>query len=156
MAYSEEEQHRRDIDWFFTDSSNRIFHVASGGGILPKRIQENDQINRELGRFFRNLPFIFNAELNQNVFSIIGYQNETELNRNLYSEDFLSFAKKGIFSLDNSKIGDFENKFYHFVAKPSRGFLNYMELNRSFEIPKLNTTIDVQELGKFNLIDLIS
>ncbi len=124
MAYSEEEQHRRDIDWFFTDQSGRIFHIASGGGILPKRIQEDDN-NRLISGVLRLISAEFKTEINQNVINIIGYQDQSPERRDLYFESFINFAKLGLFSFDNSILGNFENQKYHLVAKPTNGFLNY-------------------------------
>lgn len=157
MPYSEEEQQRRDIDWFFTDQSGRIFHIASGGGILPKRIQENDN-NRQISGLLRFISAEFKTEINQNVINIIGYQDQSPVRRDLYFESFINFAKLGLFSFDNSILGNFENQKYHLVAMPVKGFLHYNEFVRftGVELPVVKTEIKIDDFNSFDLIDMIT
>lgn len=46
VRYSLNEMLGNDIDWFFKTSDNKLIHVASAGGILPKIIRKD--LNRKV------------------------------------------------------------------------------------------------------------
>lgn len=151
MAYSETEQHNKDIDWFFTDQTNRIFHVASAGGQLPGLISENDRNNKEISRVVDRLEPRFDVAINDGVFNIIGYQNEGDYARSLYLESFIFYAKRGIYSCDKSVLNSFESTNYHLVASPASGFLTSTQLGRALKLPLINKEIDVTKPDTFDL-----
>jgi hypothetical protein len=156
MAYTLEDQFRRDIDWFFKDTLGRIFHVASAGGILPKEVAENDRRNSGLNKIFRTLSPNFEVILNPSLREIIGYQDESDRSLSLYTQDFNFYAERGIFSYDKSILGAFEDTFYHLVAKPRNGFLNINELTNSNlinRIPLIEGRIDIEAINSFDFID---
>ncbi len=153
MAYSQEEQHNKDIDWFFTNLTDRIFHVASAGGQLPELISENGLRNKEIGSGIDRLEPRFNITINDGVFNIIGYQNEVGRARDLYLESFIFYAKRGIYSCDKSILSSFENKHYHLVASPASRYLTSTQFSRGLKLPRIDKEIDITKSDTFDLFD---
>ena len=114
MAYSIEQQHSRDIDWYFKDGNGNLIHVASAGGRLPKIIEENDELMDIIHSQILDLPTQFEESINPNLGQFVSF-NSNEA-RELYLEDFVNMARKGIISIDKTKLGNFEDTTYHIVA----------------------------------------
>ena len=116
MAYTLEQQFSRDLDWYFKDGNNNLIHVASAGGRLPKPIEENDNLIDLLHSQILNLPFQFEVTINPNLEKFVSFETREE--RELYLADFTEMAKRGLISLDKTKLGIFEDTTYHIVAYP--------------------------------------
>ncbi|MCZ8285894.1 MAG: hypothetical protein O9353_10620 [Bacteroidia bacterium] len=153
MPYSELDQHNKDIDWFFTDQTNRIFHVASAGGQLPGLISENDRNNKQISRVIDRQEPEFDITINDGLFDIIGYQNEGDYVRYLYLESFIFYAKRGIYSCDKSVLNSFESTNYHLVASPASGYLTSTQLGSVLKLPRINKEIDITKSNTFDLFD---
>ncbi|WP_379968571.1 hypothetical protein [Epilithonimonas sp. UC225_85] len=94
MAYSQTEQENLDLDLFFKDSEKQI-HIATGGGQIPSRLAEVDNLIENFRQERLDL-IIENYEItvNPNLGEILGL-NESELLN--YLIDFEMIAKKGFF-----------------------------------------------------------
>ncbi len=108
--YTELEQQTLDIDWFFTDKS-KIGFIASAGGKLPESISKLGEGNQLLSSYFRNLPEISEIFINTELDSKL--RNDEN-----YLSDFISMAKRGLYTFDKTKLNDFLNSNYHLVAYP--------------------------------------
>lgn len=110
---TEIDQETLDIDWFFTNGSEIAF-VASGGGKLPKSVSKSKENTEALAVYFRSLvqksDVIINPDLNKVV-------PASDINER-YLSDFVTMAKKGLFSFDKTILNDFSATNYHLVAKP--------------------------------------
>ena len=73
---SEIEQQYLDIDWFFSDENNLAF-VASGGGKLPKSVEECEDYGL-LVSYFRNLPDTSDVKLNDNLHKIFAPEDRVD------------------------------------------------------------------------------
>lgn len=102
MRYHTDYQQTHDIDWFFR-YQNHLFHVASNGGIIPKKIDAKK--NRLAQLLIIGLPDISGSHLLVN--------NE----EGLILTSFLSYAKKGLISIDRFDE-DFDKRNYFVVAWP--------------------------------------
>lgn len=152
MAYSIQEQHSRDLDWYFIDGNKKLIHVATGGGKLPKIIEENDEQNENLHSQILQLPIQFEIEVNPILNEFVSFEND-EL-RELYLTDFSEMAGRGFISIDKSNLGIFEDGIYHIVAYPKRPIISKrinLDLNNfiSEEI-----IIDTQKNKSFDLLKL--
>lgn len=154
MAYSELYQMQNDIDWFFKDNLGRFYHVASAGGLIPKTISENDTFNDNFNRLVRSLPDRFDYEVNEILDQIVNFGQG--LNRDFYLDDFISMAKKGFYSFDKNKLGDFENTNYHLVVKPiiTSHQNEFFADIAFFNLNIAKKSIDRNELKPFNIFDL--
>lgn len=113
---TEIEQQTLDIDWFLTDGKY-IGFMASAGGRLPDSVAKSAENHKKLIHYFRNLPvisdFTINPELNSVLIEI--YRSKAD---ERYLEDYISMAKKGLYSFDKSNFNHFLDGNYHLVASP--------------------------------------
>jgi hypothetical protein len=116
MAYSLIEQHSRDLDIFLLDS-NKLIHFASGGGLLPERAINSDEYNNLILAEISQDLSEFEIEINPNLSELLNL-NQENLERYLVS--FIEMARKGFYTYDKSKLGNFEDQTFHLVAKPIR------------------------------------
>lgn len=144
MAYTIEEQYGRDIDWYFKDANDNMFHVASAGGRLPDIIVENDFLNNSLHSQIQSLPLDFDYQINPNLDEIKNF--ETSELRQFYLEDFIEMAQKGFVSIDKTILGNFDNTIYHLVAWP----INYKGQHNFAKIVRINEDLPIQ-LDPYNL-----
>jgi hypothetical protein len=135
MAYSLETQYARDIDWFFIDRWRRICHVASAGGFIPELISENEESNEAFFKIVQQLPEKYDFILNPRIDEILTTsQNEfIENPRETYLKSFISMARKGIYSFDKTVLGDFEDPYYHLVARPYYEGMTEYPIDKSTE-----------------------
>lgn len=129
MAYSLLEQHSRDLDIFLSDG-NKLIHIASGGGSLPKPILETDIYNENILSSISKSNSNFEVDINPNLIEILDLK-ENELQN--YMTSFVDMARKGFYSYDKTRIGNFEDQTFHLVAKPSSP-INPNILFESYEI----------------------
>lgn len=122
MAYSLIEQHSRDLDIFLRDNS-KFIHFASAGGMLPERAINSDEYNNLIIEAISQDKSELEIEINPNLIELLGL-NQDGLNR--YLGSFVEMAKKGFFSYDKSKLGDFEDQTFHLVAKPKQPTTNLL------------------------------
>ncbi|MFD1015717.1 hypothetical protein [Winogradskyella rapida] len=152
MAYSIQEQHSRDLDWYFIDGNKKPIHVATGGGKLPKIIEENDEKNENLHAQILQLPIQYEIEINPILNEFVNFENE-EL-RELYLTDFNEMAGRGFISLDKSNLGNFEDGIYHIVAYPKGSIISKgIELNID-EFIANDLIIDTQKNSSLDLLKL--
>jgi hypothetical protein len=116
MAYSLIEQHSRDLDIFLRDS-NKLIHFASAGGLLPIRTINSDEYNDLIIADISRDQSEFEIEINANLLELLNL-NQDNLER--YLASFIEMAKKGFYTYDKSKLGNFEDQTFHLVAKPLR------------------------------------
>jgi len=114
MAYTLVEQQSKDLDIFFRDKK-KLIHIASGGGQIPKQLAENDTENEKFKSEVFNLNQSFEIEISQNLRELLNLDENGYTN---YISDFVDMAKRGYYSYDKTKIGDFESPTFHLVAKP--------------------------------------
>ena len=83
-------------------------------------ISENDEKNEAFRSIVANLPERYEYILNPRIDEIIARsQNQFIENfREAYLKSFISMARKGIYSFDKTKLGDFDDWRYHLVARP--------------------------------------
>ncbi len=67
MAYDILDQYSLDINWYFVDFYNRLIVFASGGGILPTTIAENDKNNELFHQIAFDLPVRYKVVRNENI-----------------------------------------------------------------------------------------
>jgi hypothetical protein len=63
--------------------------------------------------------------LNKNLGKYVKFRSEQEYKN--YIEDYISFARKGIFSFDKTVLTNYSDEHYHLVASPSK-ILNLNQL----------------------------
>jgi hypothetical protein len=111
-----EEQFFLDINWYFTDSYNRLCVVASGGGVLPRFLFQQESQNDEFHNLVNDLPERYEIGRNENILELI-VDLEAE-NLNQYFRDFESLAKKGFYVFDKIDLSKSEETNYILVAYP--------------------------------------
>src|SRR5574343_1826661 len=116
MAYSLIEQETRDLDIFFKDSS-KLIHIATAGGQIPNQLADNDKQNEEFASEVSNLEQTFEVEVNQNLAEFV---NVPDNGLERYLRDFILMASRGLYSYDKTKVGNFEDQFFHLVARPKK------------------------------------
>lgn len=126
MAYSLIEQSTLDLDFFLKDK-NKFIHIASGGGKIPNRLANSDNVIEDFKETVNNIDNNFEIEINPELSRILNIE-ETELET--YLSDFLKYAKLGFFTYDKTKLGEFDDMTFHLVAKPIKGTL---EFKKSFD-----------------------
>jgi hypothetical protein len=126
MAYSQIEQSTLDLDLFLKDK-NKFIHIASGGGKIPNRLANSDNVIEDFKETVNNIDNSFEIEINPELSRILNIE-ETELET--YLSDFLKYAKLGFFTYDKTKLGEFDDMTFHLVAKPIKGTL---EFKKSFD-----------------------
>ena len=114
MAYSLIEQHSIDLDIFLIDS-DKIIHLASGGGLIPERLTYSDAYNSQILQGTSQDKTELEIEINPNLRELL---NLTEDELSTYLTSFISMAKRGFYSFDKTKLGNFEDQTFHLVAKP--------------------------------------
>ncbi|UOQ65321.1 hypothetical protein [Hymenobacter volaticus] len=105
------DQEDADIDWFATDSSGYILHVASGGGILPESVAASQEVLLELHQYFLTLPELEVAEVVNGTEEASSYQS------------FARYARRGLFSFEKTRLHERADTRYHLVARPLRPLL---------------------------------
>tara|TARA_R110002049_G_scaffold60372_3_gene162256 strand:- start:1945 stop:2391 length:447 start_codon:yes stop_codon:yes gene_type:complete len=148
MAYSEIEQSTLDLDLFLKDKNKHI-HIASGGGKIPNRLANSDNVIEEFKSLVINLEDNFEIDINPELPQIL---NLEENGIQSYLNDFVKYAKQGFYSYDKTKLGDFDDMTFHLVAKPRNGKLKLVKdfdilyseniLPESFKTFKLNEYIE--------------
>ncbi|MFN8296695.1 MAG: hypothetical protein U0T69_10900 [Chitinophagales bacterium] len=114
MAYSPIEQHSRDLDIFLRDS-DKFIHFASAGGMLPEGAVNSDVYNNLVIEELSQDNSDSEIEINPNISELLSLTDDDLTD---YLASFVEMAKKGFFSYDKSKLGDFEDQTFHLVAKP--------------------------------------
>lgn len=148
MAYSLIEQHSRDLDIFLRDS-NKLIHFASGGGLLPERAINSDEYNNLIIAEISRDQSEFEIEINPNLSELLNL-NQENLGRYLVS--FIEMARKGFFTYDKSKLGNFEDPTFHLVAKPIRPEPNALFEKYNIFDKIINPRTDFPtEFGPFNI-----
>lgn len=139
MAYTLIELSTSDLDIFVLDNQYKVAHIASGGGDLPQMLLDSDRYNESLSFEYRNLTVKneFEIEINPNISEITGLFGD---GLNFYLEDFIFFAKQGLFSYDKTNLGNFGNFMFHLVARPKDQF-RYFPYFFPNDILKINTKI---------------
>lgn len=157
-----EEQFFLDINWYFADRFNRLCVVASGGGILPRFLFEQENQNDEFHNIVNELPERFENQRNLNILEFI-VDLETD-NLNQYFRDFDSLAKKGFYVFDKINLSNTEETNYLLVAYPiynSETDTIPIKPDELKIIPKLNEplfsrTNDNFSERNFRILDLVS
>ncbi len=150
MAYSNFEQRTMDLDLYFRDSSKNV-HIASGGGLIPDFI---NQIEAEIEAFkdeVENIEQTFEVSINPNLRELLDLEEDGYED---YISSFVFNAKKGFFSYDKSRLGDFENVLFHLVAYPN---INSESPAIEFmNMPQLSFVNLSLEMDSFNLNESIT
>ena len=115
MSYSLLEQYSRDIDYYVFNLKIGLLHFASAGGRLPSIIEGNDLNNEQLHLAILELPSSYEIEINPNLTEITGLSGQQ---LETYLADFISIAKRGLFSFDKTNINVQQDSNYHLVAWP--------------------------------------
>jgi hypothetical protein len=116
MAYSITTQRSLDLNWFFFDRFKHLCHVASGGGLLPNIIVENDLNNDKFNEIVYDLPEAYEFGRNESVLNILSENGVTDLES--YFREFETMARKGLFSFDKYLLENPEDQKYFLVAYP--------------------------------------
>lgn len=139
----------RDIDWFFT-FEKAAFHVASARGDLPEEI--NDIQNLRLLQYcIANLPDINKEDeviINEQIIEIKfnntpKFENRENNNQSFesfkknYIQSFMSFAKKGLISIDRTDFYNPEDSNYHIVCFPKNILYSIPDIPDIPKIPEI-------------------
>jgi len=154
-----------DINWYFSDTYKRLCVVASGGGLLPFFLQNQDNKNNEFHAIVYELPERFNSERNQNILEAITDLKEDNLDQ--YFQDFDSLAKKGFFVYDKININNTEDSKYVLVTYPiydtetdsypiSLENLNLIPKTKGTIISRNNDSFSKTNFEPIDLIDYIN
>jgi hypothetical protein len=148
MAYTSIEQETRDLDIFFEDNS-KLVHIASAGGQIPIQLADNDKQNEEFASDILSFEQVFEIEVNPNLIALeIVSQNGLES----YLIDFVLMARRGFYSYDKTKLGNFEDQFFHLVARP-KGNETIEQDYKKENLLKINIELP-SEFNSFNLFNL--
>jgi len=158
MAYSIFEIYTRDIDWFVSDEKFINIHAASGGGIIPNIIIQNNDLNEYNLNVALQAPQIFdNNEIELNPFLQEYIQLEKEEELEYYLSDFKDMAKRGFFSFDKTHLGLRDNGLYHLVASPKHLYCDDIIINQPLRVNfDILTILSNNKWSPFNIIDLIN
>jgi len=156
MAYTINEQHSRDIDWYFIDCSNSPIHVASAGGRLPNVISENDIINNQIHSAIMDFDGGMEFEINPNINNILLSNLTGKVSMTYYLKDFVNMARRGIISIDKTYLGNYDDPFYHIVAWPKKRIFidKYTKFNVLNKLIRIDKIISTHNFEKFNLLKL--
>ena len=149
MAYSLIEQETRDLDIFFKDNS-KLIHIASAGGQIPNQLAENDKQNEEFASEILNFEQTFDVEVNENL---VEFVNIPDNGLERYLRDFVLMASRGFYSYDKTKLGNFEDQFFHLVARPKKNG-NQKLISKTQTLLKINTDLPTEFIS-FNLFEMI-
>jgi hypothetical protein len=152
MTYSLIEQHSRDLDIFLRDNT-KFIHFASGGGLLPVRTINSDEYNNLIIEALSQDKSELEIEINPNLSELLRLDQDG-LAR--YLGSFVEMAKKGFFSYDKSKLGDFEDQTFHLVAKPKQVTIELLYEKYNFFNNIIMTQTDFPtEFKPFNITEYI-
>lgn len=149
MAYSLIEQSSQDLDIFFSDGE-KLIHFASAGGRIPDRLLNSDNYNQIVTNAIAVNSPNFEIEINPNLSEILGLNNQ---NLESYLTSFTEMAKKGFYSYDKTKIGEFDDQNFHLVAKPK----SPLTTNTLFNTHKINVDMIKVEINlpkSFEVFDI--
>jgi hypothetical protein len=157
-----EEQFFLDINWYFADRYNRLCVVASGGGVLPKFLFEQENQNDKFHNIVNKLPERFENRRNENILEFIIDLEIDDLNQ--YFKDFDSLAKKGFYVYDKINLSNSEETNYLLVAYPiynseTDSFpIKPDELNiiPKIKLPLISRTNNNFSEKNFRILDLVS
>ena len=149
MAYSSIEQETRDLDIFFKDSS-KLIHIATAGGQIPNQLADNDKQNEEFASEISTFDETFEVEVNQNLAEFV---NIPDNGIERYLRDFILMASRGFYSYDKTKLGNFEDPFFHLVARPKKTENQLLTANTE-NLLSIKTELTT-EFVSFNLFELI-
>ena len=143
MAYTDIDLQTFDLDIFFTDN-NKLIHVASAGGYLPKTLAKTDIYNQFVIEKMSTESNEFEIEINPNL-------------KNIDISSFTALASNGFYSYDKSHLGNFEDMTFHLVAKPKNKISSKLLLEKykiTAALIQSNSTIP-ESFEPFNLEDYI-
>jgi|GEM_PF-1552437 len=150
-VYSKIMQQTSDVDWFGCDIAGNLFHVASGGGKVPKSISEDRTRSLDVNRFVTELKMnqgpVF---VNSMVRPITEISNDSDFSN--YVKTFENMSRKGFYSFDKTKLGDFSDENYHLVTKP--GFpidLDMLPTALQNVIKLTKLSIDINKVVSFSI-----
>lgn len=131
-------------------------HIATAGGEVSKNLYE-DPIHFQIRKKVKNLPPEMKMEwkLNPYINEIFAKKRmsdneEYTFDQELYTHDFIEYAKCGFFSFDRTNLNSPYDKNYHLVAYPVFNE-NYNELVRilfNVEIGNFDYTIANRRLDE--------
>lgn len=155
MKYSNNYMYSKDIDWFFS-INNQFIHVASAGGLLPKQINDRDELRNIQKKVFE-LPYIHNQEeieLNQ-PFLIKRFNNNIN-GINNYLTSFVEMAMKGFISMDRTNLENLNDNRYHIVCmpkklKPIEGLEEIFKIEHNEQISYSSIATDIDLLNLFKI-----
>jgi hypothetical protein len=107
MHISPTDQLDADIDYFATDATGHILHVASGGGVLPESVAADEAALLMLHQYFLTLPEPAAG----------GAQAAAEVVEGSYPSA-ARYARRGLFSFAKTYLHDHHDPRYHLVARP--------------------------------------
>jgi hypothetical protein len=151
-----------DLDLFFNLDAFFV-HVATAGLQIRDEIFFNTYHNdfRNFIKNFSRTPFQY--KLNPSLEKIISFKREINPNFDfkLYTDDFIEYAKLGLFSFDRTYIERNNDYNFHLVAYPifDSGYndiiekFSKVEINRDFDYDKLNYFIDLHIERHYNRSD---
>lgn len=157
-----EEQFFVDINWYFADRYNRLCVVASGGGILPRFLFEQQNQNDEFHNIVNELPERFENRRNENILEFIADLESDNLSQ--YFQDFDSLARKGFYVYDKINLSNPEETNYVLVDYPIYNSetdpfpINPDELDIIPKIkqPLISRTNEKFSERNFRILDLVS
>lgn len=150
MPYSLIELQTRDLDLFFRDPEKHI-HIASGGGLIPGILADNDLMNEAFIFQLENIEETFEIEVNPNLGSLLEITDDYLQN---YLDDFERMARRGFYSYDKTKLGHFNDHFFHLVAWPKNKKFD-MEDNGVFDgLLRIVTNLPIS-FDPFDLFSLV-
>ncbi|AQW92100.1 hypothetical protein [Elizabethkingia anophelis] len=152
MAYSLIEQHSRDLDIFLRDS-NKFIHFASAGGLLPEQAINSDEYNNLIIEAISSDTSEFEIDINPNLIELLGLNQDS---LTTYLESFIEMARKGFFSYDKSKLGDFEDQTFHLVARPRQPITDLLHKKYNILDRVITTQTDFPtEFEPFNISEFL-
>lgn len=106
-----------DIDWYAVDLNGALLHFDSGGGRVPKGL--NDEMIKKWATLVKELPDLTDNRvlINPDINKFRTFATEAERNR--YLEIFVAMARKGIFSFGRVSESLDDDPNYFLMAAPS-------------------------------------
>ncbi len=163
-----------DLDWF-VQVNKRCIHAASGGGIIPKIVMQNNTVNDEIrDRVSIESSKDYKTELNPHLREILNLEErkddfafllstlgiefgddpiQTYIDK-VYVNSFVEYAKKGFWSFDKTNTHNYSDNMYHLVARPVSSHKESFGIEGSKLYIKEKIRITTTEC--FNLIGLIN
>ncbi|OWP63863.1 hypothetical protein CDA63_06530 [Hymenobacter amundsenii] len=106
MPIHDHEQIDADIDYFATDATGHVLHVASGGGVLPASVAASQTDLLALHQHFLTRPETGVAQLAEGV-------DTAEVS------GAARYARRGLFSFAKTNLHDRADARYQLVARPA-------------------------------------